>query len=398
LSTTTFDPLAPGFFDDPYSHYAAMRVGEPVHRSPLGVMCFAYDDVWELLRHQGTTMSLANLPSGEERTGVSDLFPRGVLNLDPPEHTRVRRVMSKVFTRRKIQQLSDSIEREVRAILDSLEEGTRRTGEPIDLVPELAFRLPFQVISDILGMPEAATDQIHEWAGAVTRASVAPAPGAFAEGVAAYRAICGFVVDDVLPWKRERPTDDLLSILLAAESEGELTHQELLDQVTLLYVAGHETTSGLIGNGILNLLRHRDQLERLQADPSLIDNAVEELNRFDSAIQFTWRYPTEDLVVGGELVRPGEMVMLGLGSANRDATHFGDDADALDLTRNSARESVSFGAGAHFCLGAPLARREAALAIGTLVRRFPDLELAGDAVWNPRLVFRALDHLPVVLG
>jgi cytochrome P450 len=248
-------------------------------------------------------------------------------------------------------------------------------------------------------MPETDNAQVRAWAQAITEASVGATGDGMDHAKSAYDALADYVTSEVLPWKRGHPGDDLLSVLLAAEADdGSLSRQELLDQVTLLYVAGHETTSGLIGNGVLNLLRHRAQLERLQGEPALLPNAIEELNRFDSAIQFTWRYALQDVPVGDDVLGPGEMVLLGLGSANRDPARFGDDAEALDLARESARDALSFGAGAHFCLGAALARREGALAIGALVERFPRMELAGPAAWNPRVTFRALRTLPVALG
>lgn len=392
-----FDPLAPGFFDDPYPQYARLRESAPVQRTPLGVMMFDYADITRMLRRPGTTMGVANVPSERPRPS-SQLFPRGLLNLDPPDHPRVRRLMSKVFTPRMIDELSTWIAAEVEAIMSRLEAQARQSDEGTDLMAALALPLPFRVISDMLGMPEAATAEIHRWALAVTQASLATTKEAMANGIAAYEAICEYVVRDVLPWKRDNPGNDLLSVLLAAQAEGEaITHEEMIDQVTLLYVAGHETTAGLIGNGIYNLLRHRGQLERLLADRALLANAVEELNRFDPAIQFTWRYMLEETSIAGEEVQVGDMVLLGLGSANRDRGQFGDDADALDIGRPNARDALSFGAGPHFCLGANLARREAMLALDALFRRFPDIELAGDAVWNPRVVFRALNTLPVRL-
>jgi cytochrome P450 len=400
--TGTFNPLAEGYFDDPYAQYGWMREHEPIHRSPFGVMCFTYDDVSQLLRQPGLSMTDAGIPNADGSLRPRPpVFPHGLINLDPPAHPRVRRVMSKIFTPRKMEALASTIADDVAERLDAIEAQSLESGAPVDLVAELAFPLPFKVISDILGMPEDAQgDQVRAWAQAVTEASLSAGRGQMKRALDAYQAICRYVTDEVIPWKRRHPADDLLTILIAAhDDDGETMSAEvLLDQVTLLYVAGHETTSGLIGNGVLNLLRHRDQLELLRDDPELIGSAVEELNRYDSSIQFTWRYPVDALTLGDIEVAAGEMILLGLGSANRDPLRFGPDAGTVDIRRADARDAVSFGAGPHFCLGAALARQEGALAIGALIARFPELELAGDATWNPRVTFRALQTLPVTLG
>jgi cytochrome P450 len=186
--------------------------------------------------------------------------------------------------------------------------------------------------------------------------------------------------------------------LLHAEGEDGLTTEELLDNVGLLYVAGHETTTGLIGNAVLNLLRHREQLERLRAAPDLLPNAIDELNRFDSPVQFAWRYVTADLDVADATLTRGDMAFVCVGSANRDPSQFGASADRLDIDRANASDLVSFGAGLHYCLGANLARREAGLVVRRLFERFPALDLAGDPVRGRSITFRSLEHLPVSLG
>jgi cytochrome P450 len=203
-------------------------------------------------------------------------------------------------------------------------------------------------------------------------------------------------VQDVLAWKREHPADDLLTGLLAAEDEGDrLSELELLDQVLLLYVAGHETTVNLIGNATLALLRHPDQLARLRSDPELDAGAVEELLRFDSPVQFSRRITTTDLDVDGTTVPAGSFILTCLGSANHDEARWGPTVDELDLTRADAGQHMSFGNGIHHCLGSSLARTEAQVAIGALVRRFPDLALAGEPERNGRVVLRGLESLPV---
>ncbi len=205
---------------------------------------------------------------------------------------------------------------------------------------------------------------------------------------------------DAVEWKRSHPADDLLSALIAAEADGDrLSPEELLDQVILLYIAGHETTVNLIGNGAYALLRNRAQLERWRDDPALDTTAVDELLRFDAPVQFSRRVTTAELELGDQTIEAGVFVLTCLASANRDTDRWGDDAQSLDVTRPGAAQHLSFGSGIHHCLGAALARLEGRIALATLIRRFPDLELATDTpAWNGRLVLRGLDTLPVSLG
>jgi cytochrome P450 len=375
-----------------------------VHVDDRGVVfCFGYDDVRAVLRDADrTTMerarSLAGVPGGRSRA-APPTFPLALINRDPPDHTRLRRLFSRAFTPRHIDALAASMGRQVDALLETLERDQRDTGEPVDLVAGLAFPLPFRVISEMLGMPDADDARIRNLARAVSGASdPVVANEQVATAVAAYRELSELVSTEVLPWKRRHPADDLLSLLLAAEADGTLTPDELLDNVTLLYVAGHETTSGLIGNAVLNLLRHPRELERLQADPSLLPNAIEELNRYESSIQLAWRYVVQDLSVRDVVIPRGAMVFVCVASANRDVEHFGETADRVDLTRADAKDGLSFGSGIHFCLGAPLARTEATIVLGKLLRRFPALELAAVPRWNQRVTFRSLDQLCVSLA
>ena len=398
-----FDPRENGFFDDPYIQYNRLRDLDPVHRTAAGlVMCFAHDDVRRVLVDSATSMDsrkVAELGTSGSHTAARRLFPHGVINLDAPDHTRLRQLMSKSFTPRKIAVLGTWIQAEVDCLLDDVERRWTETGEPVDLIGDFAFPLPFKVISDILGMPDGDQRQVRDWAQDVSAATDPTAGRARVAGAhAAYAAISEYVANEVLPWKRGHLADDLLSALVIARDDGKLSEPELLDQVTLLYVAGHETTVGLIGNSILTLLRHRTQMDKLIGEPDLMAGAVEELNRYESAIQFGWRYTLNELTVRDETVGPGQMVLLCIGSANRDAGYFGPTAGELDLTRSNAAAALSFGAGIHFCLGSALARREATLALGSLLERFPRMELAGPPVWNRRITFRSLDSLTVALS
>jgi cytochrome P450 len=248
-------------------------------------------------------------------------------------------------------------------------------------------------------MPDGNRDEVRGWSHTLTKTldpilspEEVQAALAAADNMQAH-------VQDMLAWKRDHPADDLLTGLLAAEDEGDrLSEIELLDQVLLLYVAGHETTVNLIGNATLALLRHPDQLARLRADPELDGGAVEELLRYDSPVQFSRRITIADLDVDGTTIPAGTFTLTCLGSANHDEARWGPTADELDITRADAGQHMSFGNGIHHCLGSSLARTEAQVAIGALVRRFPDLALAGEPERNGRVVLRGLESLPVTLG
>jgi cytochrome P450 len=319
-----------------------------------------------------------------------------MLNLDPPDHHRLRRLVSKVFTPRTVEALRPRVQQLVDEHLDA----ALATGTDVDLISALAFPLPFVVISEMLGIPEGRDRSLlREWSGAVvktfdpilTREEILASFAAI-DNINAY-------VNEVIAWKREHASDDLLSALIAAEDEGDrLSEVELIEQVVLLYVAGHETTVNLIGNGALALLRHRDQLELLTTDPSVDGTFVDELLRYDSPVQMSRRITLAPYEVGGKTIEPGSIVMTCLGSANRDDAKWGPTADELDLRRADARDHMSFGGGFHSCLGAHLARLEGQVALTTLVRRFPGVELATDTVeHNGRIVLRGLAELPVTL-
>jgi cytochrome P450 len=317
-----------------------------------------------------------------------------MLNTDAPDHTRLRRLVAKAFTPRTIENLRPRIQQLVDEALDR----AAAAGE-MELVSELAFPLPFVVISEMLGIPDADRDQIREWSGTLVRSLEPNVDPDQIIAIADAGDAMGAFVADVIAWKRKEPSDDLLSRLIVAEEQGDmLTDEELSAQVGLLFIAGHETTVNLIGNGTLALVRQRDELKRLRDDPSLDANAIEELLRYDSPVQMTRRITLHDVEVGGRTIPAGTVVVCVLASANRDRDQWGDDADILDLGRQDPQLHVAFGGGPHYCLGAALARLEAQVAIGTLVRRFPDLGLVGDPVWNGRINLRGVDRLPLRLS
>jgi cytochrome P450 len=397
-----FNPFEPGFFDDPYRQYAALREHDPVHRSPLEVwVLFRYDDIVGVLRDSSLSVQVDNATPTARMQMFAEQAPeereRGahsILNVDPPDHTRLRRLVSKAFTPKMVHELRPRIQ----ALVDEALDAMAARGEA-DMISDLAFPLPFTVISEMLGMPDGNRDEVRGWSHTLTKTldpilspEEVQAALAAADNMQAH-------VQDVLAWKRDHPADDLLTGLLAAEDEGDrLSEIELLDQVLLLYVAGHETTVNLIGNATLALLGHPDQLARLRVDPELDGGAVEELLRYDSPVQFSRRITTADLEVAGTTIPAGTFTLTCLGSANHDEARWGTTADQLDITRPDAGQHMSFGNGIHHCLGSSLARTEAQVAIGTLVRRFPDLALAGEPERNGRVVLRGLESLPVTLG
>jgi cytochrome P450 len=314
------------------------------------------------------------------------------LNLDPPDHTRIRRLAQQAFTPRRIETLTGRIQALVDELLDAVE-----PDGGMDVIADLAFPLPFAVISELLGMPDTDRDEMRQWSHTLVK-GLEPIVTAddFPSILDAGDHLTAHV-QAAIEWKRREPGDDLLSALIAAEEAGDrLSPDELQDQVVLLYLAGHETTVNLIGNATIALLRNPDQLALLRSEPDLIANAVDELLRYDSPVQFSRRITLHDLELGGEEIPAQSFVFTCLGGANRDPAHFGPSAERLDLRRRDAPHHLSFGGGIHHCLGAVLARAEARAALGSMAARFPGLVLADpDPPWNGRMVLRGLDALPV---
>jgi cytochrome P450 len=396
-----FNPFQPGFAEDPYPHYADMRRADPVHRSPLQFwMLFRHDDVSRFLRDPSLSADDTNARPTRLSKVIDRAAPAGeprqhkaMFNRDPPDHTRLRRLVTKAFTPRVIEALRPVIHDMVDGYLDDVE-GT----EPIDLIDCFAMPLPFAVISRMLGVPEDVGSGLREWSASIVRSLEPLVDPALISTTAEAGALMYDGIRDVIAWKRDHPADDLLSGLIRAESDGEsLSDDELVEQVLMLYVGGHETTVNLIGNGTLALLRNPGQLRLLLDRPDLLGDAIDELLRYDSPIQMTRRVTLREVEVGGKVIGPGAFVSLGIGSANRDESVWGPTAEQLDITRSSAGLHHAFGGGVHYCLGAALARVEAHEAFTGLLGRFPRLALAGDPVWNGRINLRGLDHLPIVL-
>lgn len=397
-----FNPLAEGYIEDPYPHIAVMREADPVHLTLLNQwILFRYDDVSRLLRDPAMSVQEANIELADEQrvdmfveAAGGDLDPStSMLGSDPPDHTRLRRLVSKAFTPTAIDALRPRIQELVDTALDAMEQRGRG-----DVVAELAFPLPFDVISEMLGMPESDKEQIAEWSAAVVK-TLDPiiSEDEIREAVAADKAMTGHI-ENVIEWKRGRRDDDLLTALIDAEEDGDrLSSRELRDQVVLLFIAGHETTVNLIGTGIYELLRHPDQLAAMRDEANAV-NAIDELLRFVSPVQLSRRITLAETRFGDRAIPSGSMVLAGLAAANRDPARWGSTVNDLDLLREGAGQHMSFGSGSHYCLGSSLAKLEAQVAIGSFVRRFPDARVDGDVVWNGRINLRGLEHLPVALA
>ena len=389
----TYNPFLPEVREDPYPTYRALREADPVHRSPFMSMWILtrYEDAALVLREP---RFLADRTQWNEFKTYLDVEPtRSLLNLDPPDHARLRNLVGMAFTPRVVERQRPLAEEVVDRALDA----AAARGE-LELIEDLAYPLPVTVIARMLGVPDADWPRFREWSRLLV-ASLDPLmvqdPDRMAEFVGAQEAITGYLAE-VVDRRRREPADDLTSALIAVEERGDvLSERELLVMLVLLLVAGHETTVNLIGNGVLALLRHPDQLELLRRRPELLESAVEELLRWDSPVQLTARVVGEDCEMGGRALRRGELVMPLLGAANRDPAQFAD-PDRLDLTR-SPNQHFAFGRGIHFCLGAPLARLEGRVAIGALIRRFPGLRLAGEPERRATVTLRGLSRLPLAV-
>ncbi len=398
-----WDPFDPEFRANPYPYYDRLRTEAPAYRSDTGqVVLTRYSDVFEVLRSNDVSRDVeanAILDESDEIAVRRHNRRRGgaksILNLDPPDHTRLRRLVSKAFTPRAIEQLRPRIERMVDDVLDvAAERGS------IELIDDLAFPVPFQVISELLEMPTERAEELRDWSQTLT---VGLEPTAtMADLDAAEAAINNLVpyLIEIIEHRRGNPGDDLLSALLAVEDEGDtLSYEELISFVVLLYVAGHETTVNLIGNGVLALLRHPDQLDKWRHDPSLDATAVDELLRYDGPVQHTVRVAMSPMTFAGAsgetiTVEPGQTMLTVLGAANHDPAMF-EHPHRLVLDRPNAGRHTAFSAGVHYCLGASLAKLEATVAITHLIRRFEHIELAGEPHWRDRITIRGVDRLPL---
>lgn len=394
--------LAPAFSINPYPTYSRLRNEDPVHwsESQGAWLVTRYEDVAATIRDARRFSSRERFSAVLERLAPEDRarfdpleqhFSVGLLGSDPPDHTRLRHLINRAFTPRVVEELRPRVQVLVDELLDAAADRSE-----MDLIRDFAYPLPATVIAELLGVPAEHRDRFKEWSdgilsfqgtGRTTVETLARAQSDLLE-------LRSFLTD-LLDVRRRTPSDDLLGRMVAAEEAGDrLSPAELLTTCVTLLTAGHETTTNLIGNGINLLLRNPDQLDRLRNDPSLMPTAVEEMLRYDSPLQRNPRRAADDVEFGGRHLRKGDFVLQILGSANHDPTQF-PDPDRFDIGRKPNKH-LAFGHGIHFCLGAPLARVEAPVAIGTLLRRMPRVRLIDERpTWQRHGLLRSLKTLPV---
>jgi cytochrome P450 len=385
--------LGESFTRDPYPVYARLREQGPVHRirMPEGDTL-----AWLVVGYEAGRAALTDSRLSKDWSKASPDLPLGavssgphMLRADPPDHTRLRKLVAREFTARRVEELAPRIQKTTDALLDRML--TAPDGRA-DLVEALSFPLPISVICELLGVPDLDRASFRAWSNDALGATDPEVRRDAATSMARYLA-------DLVRDKRQQPGDDLLSALIHTSDDGDrLSHEELLGMAWLLLVAGHETTVNLISNGVLALLTHPEQLAALRADPSLIDRAVEEMLRYDGPVETpTYRFTTEPVTIGGTVVPAGgELVLVALADADRDPARFAD-PDRFDISRD-ARGHLAFGHGIHYCLGAPLARLEARIAIGSLLARCPELSLdihPAAITWRPGMMVRGPWSLPV---
>ncbi|MDX3966702.1 MAG: cytochrome P450 [Bradyrhizobium sp.] len=393
-----FNPLSPDFIRDPYPHYDRLRTLDPIHVTPFGQFVTS--------RHADVSLVMRDKRFGKdfvERTTrrygpeimnepVFRSMSYWMLQADPPDHTRLRGLVVKAFTARRVEDMRPRIQEIVDQAIDAVIDRGH-----MDLIEDFAFRLPVTIICDMLGIPEEHREAFYKSSRDGGRL-LDPVPLS-AEEISQGNAgnlMAQMYFQQLFELRRRTPGDDLITQLVQAEEDGnKLTNEELTANIILLFGAGHETTVNLIGNGLLALHRNPDQLALLKARPELMEGAIEEFLRYDSSVQMTGRVALEDVDLGGVEIPKGESVLCLLGSANRDPAVYPDRPDRLDVTRQNVKP-LSFGGGIHFCLGAQLARIEAEIAIATLLRRLPDLRIddVENPEWRPTFVLRGLKRLP----
>jgi cytochrome P450 len=397
LSSFALADPPPGFIDDPYPWYAALRRDSPVH--PIGPgswLLTRYADVDAAYRSSAVSSDKQREfgPKFGPGTPLYEHHTTSLVFNDPPLHTRVRRLLMGALNQRAITRMEAGVVALVDGLLDRLADETHP-----DLVEHFAARIPVEVIGNLLAVPHEQRAPLRQWSLAILSA-LEPAPGheTLARGNAAVQDFVA-LLEDLVADRRRTPGDpqfDVLTRLIEGEVGGEkLTAVELLHNCIFLLNAGHETTTNLIGNGMHALLTHRDEWQRLVADPALLHSAVEELLRYESPLQLNNRLTTAPMTFGDTTIEAGQFITLGIGAANRDPAQF-PDPDRLDISRRPNLH-LAFGHGMHACAGMNVARLEARIAIGALAKRFPDLQLRGSAERDRRVRFRGFKRLPVVL-
>ncbi|MCB0060574.1 MAG: cytochrome P450 [Caldilineaceae bacterium] len=406
--TRPFNLFGPEFKANPYPTYAAMRAESPFHRRTATDgktniwFVTRYDDVNTLLRdHKRLVKSVTNTLTPAEQAEMPptppllQLLSNHMLNLDPPDHTRLRSLVSKAFTNQVVAQMQERVQR----IADELLDKVHHQGE-MDLIEDFAFPLPIIVIAELLGIPPRDRRRFHNWSNAFVT------PSANLQRSLKKMKKAGQVMEDFTRYmrrifedRRQDPRQDLISLLLQAEEAGDTLHEEeLFSMVILLIVAGHETVADFLGNGVLALLQHPDQKALVQRDWAYLPTAIEEMARYDGPIErATMRFAAEEIAVDADLtIMRGDAVSLVLAAANRDPTQF-PQPNHFDIARTPNRH-LGFGQGIHYCLGAPLARLEGQIAVRTLLERYPRLHLtvpAEELRWRTIPILRGLHHMPV---
>lgn len=395
------DLFSPAFQADPFPTFAQMRTQDPVYELKVPTIAgrkywvvTRYEDIERVLKdNKHFTKGLRYLLSAEELTRLPHVFTKlsnNMLNSDPPDHNRLRSLISMTFTPRLIERWRPRIQ----TIIDDLLDQVQEKGK-MDLIEDFAFPLPATILIELFGIPDEDKPRFRVWSNRIVEAI---------GNLEAILRLDALTVEfetylhQLISEKRQHPSDDLLGQLIQSEAEGEkLSTQELISTVFLFLIAGHETTTNVISNAMLALLLHPDQMQLLRQDPSLINAAFEECLRYQGPLMKATHYwALEDIELGGKLLQRGDEIALMLASANRDPEVF-TDPDMLDILRQENRH-LAFGKGIHFCIGAPLARLEGQLAIATLLRRLPNLHLNVDPqtlTWRPGLFIMALDTLPL---
>ncbi len=394
-----FNPLLPEVRANPYPLYHQLREEEPVHWSELmeAWVLTRYDDVSALLKDSRFSADRRKANNRFAREAAARLEEGGpladattMLGADPPEHTRLRGLVSKAFTPRVV----ESMRPHIQEIVDSLLDDVQESGH-MDIIGDLAYPLPVIVIAEMLGVPPADRDDFKRWSDDIV-ATLGPlvAPEVLEQARISIQEMADYF-SAVIAERRREPREDLLSGLIAAEERGEvLSEEELLATCILLLAAGNETTTNLIGNGMLALLRHPEQLEKLRDRPSLTESAVEELLRYDGPVQSTARVATEQLEIRGTTIEEAQLVIAVLGAADRDPEQF-PNPDELDIARQP-NQHIAFGQGIHYCIGSSLARMEGQIAFETLLRRMPNPRLeTEEPEWGGNFILRGLKRLPI---
>lgn len=407
MTLATFNPFDPAFRANPHPFYDALREHDPVHVALGGLVVLTrYSDVATVLRSNDYSRDIEKSAKPiddpirnrmrERRRDTS----KSILNLDPPDHTRLRRLVSKAFTPSAIEMLRPMVQRYVDEALDAADLRVRNGGT-FELIDDVAFPVPFLVISAMLGMPIDRAAELRDWSQVITR-TLEPTVGMddIEQADAAFAQLLPFL-DEVIAERRTNLGSDMLSSLISAEESGDkLTAEELVTFVVLLYIAGHETTVNLIGNSMLALLRAPDELAYARQH-GLSPNAIDELLRFDGPVQHTVRVPLVPVQfqVGDRTIEvaAGERVLTSLGAASHDPSVF-DDPHRLDLRRVNANKHLGFAAGTHYCLGFALAKLEAQVAIESLLHRYAHVELADEPIWRDRLTIRGVDRLALAVA